>query len=287
MMEFSAVEYRYTDGFLKKNHPLFSGLSLRLEPGKIYGLLGRNGAGKTSLLKLAAGLLLPQGGALTWDGKAVGSRRASFLADLFFLPETFFLPSMKADAYVRVLAPLYPRFDQGAFEAGCAEFQVDRTKGLNKLSLGQQKKFLLAFGLASGCRLNLLDEPTNGLDIPSKSQFRKQLAAHAGEDRTFVLSTHQARDLAGLIDPVVIVDSGKVIFHYDRWTIDRALVQSLTQTEPGDEVLHAEKAWDTWTTLAPRTSAEEQTKAIDLELLFNAVLARPEAVRTALEARHD
>jgi ABC-2 type transport system ATP-binding protein len=280
MLDIRAVGYRYG-----KNVPdLFSGLDLRLEPGKIYGLLGRNGAGKTTLLKLAAGLLFPKAGEMTWDGIPVASRRPEVLADLFFLPETFFLPALKAGDYEKATAPFYPKFDPAAFGTALDEFQVDRNKVLSRLSHGQQKKFLLAFGLACGCRLNLLDEPTNGLDIPSKAQFRRLLASHLTDDRTFVLSTHQARDLDGLIDPVVIIDSGQVVFHHDRWTIDRGLVQASTRTEPGSGVLHAEKAWDTWVTLAPRTADHgESGPGIDLELLFNAVLARPDDVRAALE----
>lgn len=283
MLDIDAVGYRYG----KKVPDLFAGLNLRLEPGKIYGLLGRNGAGKTTLLKLAAGLLFPKTGNLTFDGKPVPSRRAEVLEDLFFLPETFFLPPLKADDYRKATAPFYPKFDAAAFEAGLDEFQIDRSKLLNRLSHGQQKKFLLAFGLACGCRLNLLDEPTNGLDIPSKSQFRKLMASHLTDDRIFVLSTHQARDLDGLIDPVVIVEAGQVVFHYDRWTVDQGLVQATTRSEPGPEVIHAEKSWDTWATLAPRKGgAPGAAPGVDLELLFNAVLARPEAVRAALEVSH-
>ena len=283
MLEIRTVGYRYG----KKAPDLFTGLDLRLEPGKIYGLLGRNGAGKTTLLKLAAGLLFSRTGEVVFEGKPVASRRPEVLADLFFLPETFVLPPLKAKEYETATAPFYPRFEPRVLRTALEEFQVETNKPLNRLSYGQQKKFLLAFGLACGCRLNLLDEPTNGLDIPSKSQFRRLLANQLTEERTFVLSTHQARDLDGLIDPVVIIDAGQVVFHHDRWTIDQGLVQSSTRTEPGPEVLHSEKAWDTWVTLGPRTAtAGSPGPAVDLELLFNAVLARPDAVRAALEVSH-
>jgi ABC-2 type transport system ATP-binding protein len=283
MLEIRAVGYRYG----KKAPDLFSALDLHLEPGKIYGLLGRNGAGKTTLLKLAAGLLFSRTGEVTFEGKSVASRRPEVLADLFFLPETFSLPPLKAGDYEKAASPFYPRFESTVFQNALEEFQIELHKPLNRLSYGQQKKFLLAFGLACGCRLNLLDEPTNGLDIPSKSQFRRLLARQLTDERTFVLSTHQARDLDGLIDPVVIVDAGRVVFHHDRFSIDRGLVQASTRTEPGPEVLRAEKAWDTWVTLGPRSPTEGPGgPAVDLELLFNAVLARPEAVRAALEVSH-
>ncbi len=282
MLKMESVGFRYG----RKGPDLFAGLDLVLEPGRIYGLLGSNGAGKTTLLKLAAALLFPQGGRVTFDGLVVGSRRPQFLSDVFFIPETFALPAQRPDQFVKITAPFYPKFQPETLRTALHEFELEGNGALNRLSHGQQKKFLLAFGLACHCRLNLLDEPTNGLDIPSKSQFRRLLARQLDEDRIFVLSTHQTRELEGLIDPIIMVQTGRVVLHHDRWTIDQRLVQGTSRTEPGPDVIYAEKAWDSWVTLAARKETDPTPGSIDLELLFNAVLNNPDAVQKALEVSH-
>jgi len=118
-----------------------------------------------------------------------------------------------ADVYVDLYAPFYKKFDQNAYTTAINEFALPTDKKLTTLSYGQKKKFLVVFALATNCKLLLLDEPTNGLDIPSKSQFRKLLASMLTENKTFIIATHQVRDLETLIDTVVILDNGKIIFN--------------------------------------------------------------------------
>ena len=174
---------------------LFSALDVGLDRGSMYGLLGKNGAGKTTLLRLIAGLLFPQSGSLEVFGEVPADRTPKMLSDIFFLSEEFSLPAMRISEYLKIYAPFYPNFDREVFDQRLKDFDILTDKKLNALSYGQKKKFLLSFGLASNASLCLLDEPTNGLDIPSKSQFRKVVASSLNDDRLFIISTHQVRDM--------------------------------------------------------------------------------------------
>jgi len=256
-------------GYTKER--LFDGLNLTLYGGNIYGLLGKNGAGKTSLLKIICGLRFPDAGrcrVLGWEPK---HRPAALLEDIYFLPEEFHTPAISGEMYRRIYGPFYPRFDDEMLQEYLEEFDLPAGKKLSELSYGQKKKFLLAFGLATRCRLVLLDEPTNGLDIPSKSQFRKLLARAGEEDRIILISTHQVRDMENLIDPIIILEEGTIIFQQPMYEVSRRLRVAMESTEPsGDGVLYAEKTLGGYVVVR-RNSGEEETQ-LDLETLFNTVI---------------
>ncbi len=259
---------------------LFSQLGLSLRPGNICGLLGKNGAGKTTLLKLLAGLLFPQTGETRIMGICPGDRSPGFLQELYFLPEEFGLHSVSPRKYERLYAPFYPRFNSQLFSHYLAEFELDPNQNLDRCSYGQKKKFLLAFGLSTDCKLILLDEPTNNLDIPSKRQFRKALASVLTQDRLIVISTHQARDLENLIDPVVILDEGQIIFNHFLEEISNRLCIRLQPDPPGpDEVFYSEKTMEGYLVVAENTEHEEAR--LDLELLFNTVIQSRERLSEA------
>jgi len=205
MVRFDAVTFAYG------KRPLFEGLDLEVEPGSTVGLLGLNGAGKTSLLKLAAGALYPVGGRVEVFGRNVRSRSAVVLSDVCFVPEDPWAPPLSPDKWLERYGVFRPAMDRGLFLSLLAEFTVDRTKPVAKMSYGQRKKFAVAAALASGARAVFLDEPTNGLDIPSKAQFRRALAAAFSPDRVFIVSTHQARALENLLDPIVVIHGGRVL----------------------------------------------------------------------------
>lgn len=200
MIHFQGVTFGYT-----RKRRIYDGLSLTLLPGAIYGLLGPNGAGKSTLLRLMAGLLFPQAGNLRVHGHTPGERKPAFLEDVFLVPEEFHLPPVSIRNYVRSNAPFYPNFDAAQFQAYLAEFGLSESQKLSEMSYGQKKKVLIGFGLATNTALLIMDEPTNGLDIPSKSQFRRLVAGAADEHRTILISTHQVRDLETLIDPIIIL----------------------------------------------------------------------------------
>jgi len=257
--------------FAYKRESLFSDLNLSLEPGGICGLLGKNGAGKTTLLKLMSGLLFPQGGDISIMAETPSGRSPDFLQDLVFLPEVFDLPPVTPEQYKMLYSPFYPKFSNDRFKFFLEEFEIARNKEISEISYGQKKKFLIAFGLATNGRLMLLDEPTNGLDIPSKSQFRKAVASCIEDDRVFIISTHQARDLESLIDPVIILDEGRIIFNRSTEEISNRLKVISQPHPPGPgEALFSEKTFEGYTVVTENHDHEDSH--IDLETLFNTVI---------------
>jgi ABC-2 type transport system ATP-binding protein len=259
--------------FSYKHTPLFKDLSFSLERGNIYGLLGKNGAGKSTLLKLLGGQLFAQGGTLSVMGENPQRRTPTLLGEIFYLSEEFPLPRMKSRQYLAMLTPFYGRFDHERFAQYAAEFDLDLSQRLDQMSLGQKKKYLLAFGLASGCRLLIMDEPTNGLDIPSKRQFRQIVASAMSEERTFVISTHQVRDMEALIDPIIILDQGRVIFNEGLESLTDAYVMDLVSVDPGDDVLYKEKVLGGWMVLRSRAQGQGG-QSLDLETIFNILVEK-------------
>ena len=262
---------------------LFNELALELAPGNIYGLLGVNGAGKSTLLKLVSGLLFAKGGTVRALGHDPAARKPSFLVDVFVLPEDAQAPSMTARDYLRSRAQFYPRFDQTLLERYLREFEVPLGGNLAALSHGQQKKFLLAFGLASQAKLVLLDEPTNGLDIPSKSLLRRVITEALTPDRLFVISTHQVRDLGPLMDPIVILHQGSVLLHSTLAEIASRLHMTQQSSPPAADapgLLFSEPAVGGFWSV--RRGGGDGP--LDLEVLFNAVVAKADVFRSVFAA---
>lgn len=266
MIEINQLTFHY-----KKQQALFADLSFQQENGSITGLLGKNGAGKSTLLKLIAGLLKPQTGQLTINGFEPFERHPDFLSDVFMVPEEFSFPPVSIDCYLKATAPLYPNFGYEKMDKILQEFELDRKKNINRLSHGQRKKFLIAFALATNCRLLILDEPTNGLDIPSKSLFRKILVSSVTEEQLILISTHQVKDIDTIIDKIVMLDEGVVVFNEDvikisqRWQFRSAA--SLTAI--ADPIYH-EKCPGGYRILCE--AGDEDETDIDIELLFNAIV---------------
>lgn len=265
-------------GFSYGKKPLFHHLNLQIQRGNIYGLLGKNGSGKTTLLKLLSGQLFPLEGYSSVLGYDPIERHPSMLSEIFYLPEEFPLPKMKAHEYLKMRSVFYPRFDHTMFEKYCHDFELDMQVDLNEMSLGQKKKLLLAFGLASNTALLILDEPTNGLDIPSKRQFRQTVASAMTEERTFIISTHQVRDMENLIDPLIILHDGSIIFNASVDSISGKYTMNLVTKDVGDDqqVLYKEKVLGGWMILKERDEFdEEESQPMDLETLFNVIINNP------------
>jgi ABC-2 type transport system ATP-binding protein len=239
-------------------------------------LLGANGAGKSTLLKLMSGLSFPQQGRCTVLGHEPAQRLPAFLADIFLLPEEFQLPPLESATFVQRFGCLYPRFDHAQFARLLNELQVPRHQKLNTLSQGQKKKFLLAFGLATQARLMIMDEPTNGLDIPSKSQFRRLLIDQFQPERSFLISTHQVHDLQGLIDSVMVLAQGQILLHETVEALESRLEITVEQEEPGD-ALYAEKSLEGFKVIRENQGGQETR--LDLELMFGLVTTGPAKVR--------
>ncbi|GAB3576966.1 ABC transporter ATP-binding protein [Hymenobacter daeguensis] len=261
-------------GYSKKR-PLFQNLDLTLERGHIYGLLGKNGAGKSTLLKNMVGLAFPQAGTCEVLGQPAARRLPATLADLFFLPEEIHVPAVTAARFVGHTAGFYPRFDHGALAHYLSEFEVPAGAVLTALSYGQQKKFMIAFALAANTSLLVMDEPTNGLDIPSKAQFRKIVATALTEERCLIVSTHQVRDLESLIDTVLVVHDRRIVLNADLGDLAERLTFATVPETDGQE-LYAEESVRGAQVIRPNRSGVPGR--VDLELLFNALVGSAPAL---------
>ena len=263
-------------GFSYGQNPVLKNISMKLEEGKIYGLLGENGVGKTTLLTLLCGLKKPQTGSIDIDGYNPYDRKPSFLADQYYLSDEVAAVNMKAIDYARNYGKFWEKFDMGKFLEIMKVFENDPEQKMNRMSCGQLKKTWISFALACNTRYIFMDEPTNGLDIPSKAQFRKAVTKYTSEDSTLVISTHQVRDLENIIDPIIILDrqdvllnatveeiSEKLYFDYSNEKIEGALYSEMT---PGGCVQ-----------VLINTGSEESK--VNIEALFNTVHLHKELVK--------
>lgn len=261
-------------GYNKTDH-LFEKLNLQLQPGNVCGLLGRNGAGKTTLLKIMAGLLFAQAGDCKRFDFNVKNREPESLSHIYFVPEEFFVPQLTAKQYLDLYAPFYSNFDKKLFEGCMKEFDIPDNKLLPTFSYGQKKKFLISFAIATQCKIILFDEPTNGLDIPSKSQFRKLIASNMTDEKLFIISTHQVHDVEKLVDRVVILDEGKIIVNSSLSHVVKTIVVEQESSEPSlDSCIYYEKNISGYTVVTENKSNIETN--VDLELFFNMVIANKE-----------
>ena len=276
MIELTNLSFGYS-----KNKLLFKNLDLKLKEGHIYGLLGKNGAGKSTLLKNIAGLAFPREGVCKVKGFTASKRLPAFLQELFFIPEEMHLPSLSSAQYVKSTAHFYPKFNNEEFNAMLSEFEVPASSKLNKLSFGQQKKVMIAFGLATNTSLLIMDEPTNGLDIPSKSQFRKIIASALTENRCIIISTHQVRDLDSLIDSLVVLHNQEIVLNTSIDSISEKLKFTNSSSASASNILYHEESLGGINTIIANT--DESYSKVDMELLFNAIICNNKSVTDYLK----
>lgn len=280
MVEMRQIRFAY-----RRRRPLFDALDFSVSPGGVVGLLGKNGAGKTTLLKIGAGLLFPAGGTAHLFGVAAHRRRPEMLARIAYIPEQFEVPAQQLSQYVAYEGAYYPQFDRALMDEYLRRFEVSGDDKLSQLSHGQQKKVLLSFALATKAELVILDEPTNGLDIPSKQVFRQLVAEAADDQRAVVISTHQVRDVENLIDPIVVLDGGAVVFRSGLATIQENVAMRRFDSEEeavGAGGLAFETRLGSTVALVPRSSdggGESMGDDIDIELLFQAATTQSTRLR--------
>jgi ABC-2 type transport system ATP-binding protein len=264
-----------TFGYSKKSL-LFKNLNLKLEAGHIYGLLGKNGAGKSTLLKNLAGLVYPLEGSCKVNGYQAADRLPAFLQELFFIPEEVYVPDVTVRQFMQSTAHFYPKFNEEQFFKMLQEFEVPVNSLLKTLSYGQQKKAMIAFGIATNTALVILDEPTNGLDIPSKIQLRKILASALTEERCIIVSTHQVRDLENLIDTLIVLHNKEIVLYNSLDAIsERIQFTSATQVG-GAQILYTGESGIGLNTISVNPATEGGK--VDMELLFNAIISGNQSI---------
>ncbi|WP_321333178.1 ATP-binding cassette domain-containing protein [uncultured Bacteroides sp.] len=273
MVTIENLSFRYR----KSKHAVIHDFSLFLEKGKVYGLLGKNGAGKSTLLYLMTGLLTPKSGRVLFHDTDVRRRLPVTLQDMFLIPEEFELPSVSLVSFIELNGPLYPHFSKEEMVKYLHYFEMDIDVNLGALSMGQKKKVFMSFALATNTSLLIMDEPTNGLDIPGKSQFRKFIASGMSDEKTIFISTHQVRDVDKVLDHVLIMDDSRVLLNASTsdicWNL---LFQESDNNELTDRALFASPTVQGNSIILPNSNGEESE--INLELLFNATLASTEAI---------
>lgn len=263
----------------KRKQKVFDDFSLALDKGSVYGLLGKNGTGKSTLLYLMTGLLRPQAGRVLYKGVDVSMRYPLTLQDMFLVPEEFALPSVSLKQYLKLNTPFYPNFSNELLSTCLREFDMNEDIHLGELSMGQKKKAFMCFALATNTSLLVMDEPSNGLDIPSKSQFRKVIASGMTDEKSVIISTHQVRDIDSLLDHVVIIDGTRVLLNASVKTIcDKVYFAEQGMNEPTDTALYVQPSVQGNSVIFPNTENEETN--LNLEVLFNAMLAEREKMQT-------
>lgn len=256
--------------------PILKSITTTLEEGRIYGLLGENGVGKTTLLTLLCGLKKVCSGSITTDGENPFDRTPTLLQNQFYLPDEVLPVAMKAECFAKERGAFWPDYDHAKFLEIMKEFENDPAKKMNQMSAGQLKKTYISLALACGCKYIFMDEPTNGLDIPSKTQFRSAIMKYTSDDSTIVISTHQVRDLENIIDPIIIIDRQDVLLNASVEEITSKLYFDYgTQLHP--ESLYSEQLPGGFIQVYPNTTGEDSK--INVEALFNAVHKNKELIK--------
>lgn len=267
------ITIKNLDFYYKSSHSVLKNINMQLNAGRITGLLGKNGVGKSTLLHLISGLQFPINGEIDVLGHTPHKRKVNFLENIFLLDEE--LPSLplSIEKFVKINSVFYPNFSIEQFNNYLNEFEIaDTTQRINKLSFGTRKKVFIAFALACNTKLLLMDEPTNGLDIPSKTAFRKLLRLSMTDDKLIIISTHQARDLQNILDSVVILDNENILLNATAEDITKKLCFKIADsTDNANNILYSEPSIAGNQIVKINTENEESN--LDVELLFNTAFA--------------
>ena len=255
-------------------------INLEVGSGHICGLLGKNGEGKTTLLNLLSGQIFPDQGSCLVLEEIPSERNARFLQQIFLLPEEISMPEVTAIEYIKMYAPFYPTFRDDICKACVESFEINLSDRLSKMSQGQRKKVAITLALAAHTPLLLMDEPTNGLDIPSKATFRRLVASLIDNNQTVIISTHQVRDLESLIDTVLILDQRQTLLNKTLNEIGEKLY--FGPLLPEEKALYSEPTPQGTIGVTAREDKEET--AVSLELLFNAAITYPKEIQRIMNS---
>lgn len=269
MIKTKNLSYRYVGS----KQDSISDMSMEISSGKIVGLLGANGAGKSTLLYLLCGLLKPTSGEVEVENFNPWKRVPEFLKNIFLVPEEIDLPAITLESYVKAYSPFYPNFSEESMNKALSHFNLTPDIHLGSLSMGQKKKAFLAFALACHTPILLMDEPTNGLDIPSKSEFRRVVVDTMDDSRTIIISTHQVRDLEQLLDHVVIMDKHGILLDDSIAGLQEKFYFGLSSTHLEEPLLWEEPVMGGYAFMKVRTPDSDESE-VNLESLFNYIYSK-------------
>ena len=260
---------------------VYQDYALQLKNAGIVGLFGRNGSGKSTLLKILSGLLLPQAGQISVLGFEPAQRAPQFLEQVFIIPEEFHLPNISLTTLQKTQAAFYPHFSDSDFQRYIQALELDANIAFGSMSLGQKKKAIIAFALATHTPILLMDEPTNGLDILGRQQFKNIMQGAEQQNRLVIINTHQAHDLESLMNHVLFVDNGKIALSASMATLQNTLSLGISEQQAAtDDVIYQEPIGTQWAFIAPKNS--EATSHINLELLYKALSYNQQGILDAV-----
>lgn len=267
MIQVTNLNYGYSTA--KK---VLKNIDLEIKEGHIYGLLGKNGVGKSTFLKLVCGLLNPSGSkkkeVIKVDEVSSYGRPAKVTSLIRMVGENDAVPELTIFEWASIVAPFYENFNQTTLEKALEAFEVPTEQKLTQMSHGQQKKSVISLALACNTKYLFMDEPTNGMDIPSKATFRKLIAEYMTEEKTIIISTHQVDDIEQILDAVIILDNSAVLLNN---TIQEIGMQyAFGRAEEGDEVIYTEQTILGNVSMIKNTSGVESP--VDLKILFTAIV---------------
>ena len=260
MIEIEDLSFAYS------GYKVLDSISTTFEQGRVSGLLGANGVGKSTLFKLLCGLLTTKNGSINIDGYSPADRKPGSLSKIFYIPEDFEGPAVSIKNYADGISAFYPKYDEGQLRGLLNDFEIDINRKFTTLSLGQRKRAILCIALAMNTEYLLLDEPTNGLDIPSKLEFRKMVARTMDDRRTIIISTHQVKDVENLLDHIMILDKRAVLLDKSVADIQNEYLFETGNTVPED-ALYVEAGLGGCSSIRKNDTGEESR--INIELLFN------------------
>lgn len=265
MISLDNLSFAYRKGILA-----IKDATARFEPG-IHLILGPNGAGKTTLLNLMAGLLCPLSGHCKIDGDESAAHEPHLLRRLFFLPEDCLMPFATINEMVKYHAPFYPTFSREVLDNNLRAFGLNGTERLDSLSLGARKKANIAYALALGTEVLLLDEPANGLDISSKKTLTRMLASQAGDNRHIFISTHSVWKMRNLFESVTILNHGRIVLNISVDTLNERL-GFVVAAALDPRAIFSEKSLGGYRQIIPIDDPAEMSE-VDFELLYSAMIS--------------
>lgn len=196
----------------KKNTPVLNGLNLEIPAGKIVGLLGPNGCGKSTLIKLIAGLLQPNGGEIRVCGNEVGEESKALIS---YLPErTYFNAGMRVSELIRYFGDFYKDFDEKRAYTLLADLSIDPSAKLKTLSKGTKEKVQLVLVMSRSSKLYLLDEPIAGVDPAAREYILSTIVSNYNPEASIIITTHLITDVEQVLDDFVFLGfGGKILMH--------------------------------------------------------------------------
>lgn len=279
MLKVDNLSFSYS----RRKPPVLTDFNLEISAGGVYGLLGSNGAGKTTLLYLISGLLTPGAGVVTWNSIDTRKRLPVTQSDIFIVAEEMDLPSITIRKFAELNGVFYPNFSLDEMLSHLELFEVSPELNAGKLSMGQKKKVILSFAMACNTSVLILDEPTNGLDIPGKNAFRRFIARSASDERIFIISTHQVRDVAQILDHVIIIDNRKVLFDHSILEIQNKLkFVDTVKRDLTDASLFSTNSTIGTSVVIPNNDGNDTD--VNLELLFSFAHEDPEGLNRIFES---